>query len=164
LNIIPDWRVLIVQAGGFLLLLVVFKLFLFKPIMSVLDARRGEIEGGYKDAEARVQTAEELRAQYEQRLASVEEEIRGKITEAIKDGQRMREEILADSREKADGILTKAQEEIHREQEKAMVELKTTVADLAIGAAGKLIEEKLDPAKHRELVGRFIDNLDEVAK
>ena len=164
MSIIPDWRVLIVQAGGFLLLLVVFKLFLFKPIMSVLDARRGEIEGGYKDAEAHRQEAEELRAQYEQRLASVEEEIRGKITEAIKDGQRMREEILADSRAKADGILTKAQEEIHREQEKAMVQLKTTVADLAISAAGKLIEEKLDPAKHRQLVTRFIDNLDEVAK
>ena len=164
MSIIPDWRVLIVQAGGFLLLLVVFKLFLFKPIMSVLDARRGEIENGYKDAEARQQAAEELRAQYEQRLASVEEEIRGKITEAIKDGQRMREEILADSRAKADGILTKAQEEIHREQEKAMVQLKTTVADLAISAAGKLIEEKLDPAKHRQLVTRFIDNLDEVAK
>ena len=164
MSIIPDWRVLIVQAGGFLLLLVVFKFFLFKPIMSVLDARRGDIESGYKDAEAHRQEAEELRAQYEQRLASVEEEIRGKITEAIKDGQRMREEILADSRAKADGILTKAQEEIHREQEKAMVQLKTTVADLAISAAGKLIEEKLDPVKHRQLVTRFIDNLDEVAK
>jgi F-type H+-transporting ATPase subunit b len=156
--------VLIVQAGGFLLLLVVFKLFLFKPIMSVLDARRAEVDGRYSEAESQVQTAEELRAQYEQRLASVEEEIRGKITEAIKDGQRMREEILADSRTKADSILTKAQEEIRREQEKAMVQLKTTVADLAISAAGKLIEEKLDPAKHRQLVTRFIDNLDEVAK
>ena len=164
MSIIPDWRVLIVQAGGFVLLLVVFKLFLFKPIMAVLDARRGDIESGYKDAEAHQQQAEELRAQYDQRLAAVEEEIRGKITEAVKDGQRMREEILADSREKAEGILTKAQDEIRREQEKAMVELKITVADLAIGAAGKLIEEKLDPAKHRELVTRFIDNLDEVAK
>lgn len=164
MNIIPDWRVLIVQGGGFILLLIIFKIFLFKPIFGILDARRQEIEGRYNDAEAERKTADDLKAQYEQRLLAVEEEIRGKITEAIKEGQAMREEILSESRSRADAILTKAQEEIQRERNTAMQELKTTVANLAVDAAGKLIEANLTTDKQRKLVDGFIDDLDEVSR
>jgi len=159
MNIIPDPRVLIVQAGGFLLLLIVFKLFLFKPIMGILDARRKEIESQYADAEAQREAAGELKAEYQQHLAGIEEEMRVKIADALKEGQAMRDEIIADSRAKADGILAKAQGEIQRGKEQALLELKTKVADLAIGAAGKLIEENLDQEKHRQLVDRFVDDL-----
>lgn len=159
MNIIPDPRVLIVQAGGFLLLLIVFKLFLFKPIMGILDARRREIEGQFSEAEAQREAANELKAQYQQHLAGIEEEMRVKIADALKEGQAMRDEIIADSRAKADGILAKAQGEIQREKEQAMLELKTRVADLAIGASSKLIEENLDQEKHRKLVDRFVDEL-----
>lgn len=154
---------LIVQAGGFLLVLLIFKLFLFKPIMALLDARRGEIEGQYSNAEAQRRLAEELKAEYERHLAQVDEEMRAKITEAVKEGQTMREEIIADSRSQADRILTKAQEEITREKDAAIAELKTKVADLAIGAAGKLIDESLDTPKHKQLVSKFIDDLEGVS-
>ena len=164
MNIIPDWRVLIVQGGGFLLLLWVFKAFLFKPIMAVLETRQKEIENQYSEAEVQRMAAEELKAQYEKHLASIEEEKRVKITEAVKEGQAMREEIINDSRDQADRILTKAQEEIEREKEIAIVELKVKVADLAVGAAGKLIDEELDTPKHRELIGKYIDDLESVSK
>ena len=71
----------------------------------------------------------------------------------------MREEIISDSRVQAEGILAKAREEIRRERDKAIVELKTKVADLAIEAAGKLIESNLDQDKHRILVGKVIDEM-----
>ena len=164
MNIIPDPRVLIVQAGGFLLVLLVFKMFLFKPIMQMLDARRNEVEGHYADAESQRRMAEEMKAEYERHLAKVAEEMRAKITEAVKEGQTMREEIIADSRSQAERILTKAQEEISREKDTAMAELKAKVADLAIGAASKLIDESLDTPKHKQLVGKFIDDLEGVSR
>ena len=164
MNIIPDWRTLVVQVGGFMLVLIVFKLYLFKPVLDLLDGRRNEIEGRYEDAESNRRDAEGLKSEYEQHLAGVEDEMRARITEAVKEGQAMREEILADSRAQAERILTKAQEEIRRERESAVVELKTTVADLAVDAAAKLIGEKLDHARHRKLIGKFIGGLDEVSK
>ncbi len=164
MNIIPDPRTLVVQLGGFILVLLVFKFFLFKPILDLLDARRNEIESQYEDAEAKRKTAEELKTEYEKHLAGIEDEMRARIAEAVKQGQTTREEIIADSRAQADRILAKAQEEIVREKESAMAELRATVADLAVDAAGKLIAEDLNDKKHRELVGRFIDGLDEVRK
>ncbi|MCE5198458.1 MAG: F0F1 ATP synthase subunit B [Armatimonadota bacterium] len=164
MQIIPDPKVLLVQAIGFLLVLLVFKFFLFKPIMDILDARRAEIDNQYDTAESQRSLAEDLKAQYEKHLAEIDDEMRAKIAEAVKEGQSMREEIITDSREQADRILTRAQDEIQREKEKALVDLRSTVASLTIGAAGKLINENLDDAKHRELIGKYIDDLDEVTK
>ncbi|MEN6356337.1 MAG: F0F1 ATP synthase subunit B [Armatimonadota bacterium] len=162
MQIIPDPKVLIVQALGFLLVLGVFKYFLFQPILSILETRRREISSEYDAAESQRASADELKAQYERHLAAIAEETRAKIAEAVKEGQSMREEILADSRTQAERILTRAQEEISRESEKAMVELKTKVTDLTVEAAGKLIGESMDDDKHRKMVSSFIDGLDEV--
>jgi len=163
-EIIPDPKVLLVQAFGFLLVLVVLAKFLFKPIMDILDARRAEIDNRYASAEAQRKTAEELKADYEKRLAAIDEEMRAKITDAIKQGQAMRDEIITQGRAGADQILTKAQQEITREKDIALAELKSKIADFTVMAAGKLIEEDLDDPKHRKLVDQFINELDEVAK
>lgn len=164
MNIIPDWKLLLVQAAGFILLLLVFKVFLFRPVLGVLEARRSEVEGQYQSAEDRRQEAEELKAQYERHLASIEEETRAKIADALKEGQSMRDEIIADSRAKAEQILTRAQEQIEREREAAFTDLRTRIADLTVAAAGKIIGEELDAQRHRALVNAFIDDLDGVTQ
>lgn len=162
MQIIPEPKILIVQALGFLLVLGVFKYFLFQPILSILETRRKEIASEYENAEVQRLTAEELKADYERHLAQIAEETRTKIAEAVKEGQSMREEILADSRTQAEKILSRAQDEIARESEKAMAELKNKVADLTVEAAGKIIGESMDDQKHRQMVASFIDGLDEV--
>ena len=164
MDIIPKGPVLIVQIGGFLLMLLIFKRFLFKPIQGILDARRREIDSQFENAEDDRKAAAELKVQYEQHLANVDAEMRAKITEAAKEGQTLREEIVAESRKQAEQVLARAQDEIGREKDKAVLEINTRVADLAIGAAGKLIEESLDSAKHRQLVDRFIDDLEGAPK
>ncbi len=160
LNIDP--KVIIIQTGGFILLLLVFARFLFRPVRDILDARRNQIEDQYQDAEQKRAQAESLRAEYQGHLERIDEEARTKIAEALKEGQAMREEIISDSRAKGEQILTRAQEEIQRERDLAMAELRTKVADLTVAAAGKLIDEHLDDKKHRDLVSRFIDDIEGV--
>lgn len=163
-SVIPDWRALVTQAIGFLLVVIVFRRFLWGPIQDIIDARRGEVEGAYSAAEEDRKKAAELKAEYEKHMAEVETEARAKITEAAKEGQALREDIIAEARQKADQILERAEEEIGREKDKAVLEIKTRVADLAVGAAGKLIEERMDDDKHRQLVGKFIEELDGTSK
>ena len=52
----------------------------------MLDARRNDVESQYANAEAQKLAADELKAQYEKSIAGIEEEMRAKITEAVKDG------------------------------------------------------------------------------
>jgi F-type H+-transporting ATPase subunit b len=105
-----------------------------------------------------------LKAEYEKHLVNIDAEMRAKITEAAKEGQTLREEIVAEAREKSEQVLARAEEQIGREKDKAILEIKTRVADLAVGAASKLIEERLDDEKHRQLVDRYIDDLEGVTK
>lgn len=158
LDIKPE--LLAIQAGGFVLLLVVLRLFLFKPILGILDARKKEVTDTYDAAEDARKTAEQNKQEYEKRLADVAEEIRAIKAEQVKDAQRIKEEIISESRAQAEGILTKAKEEIGREKDAAMVELRKTAVDLAIGAAGKLIRQNLDEPRQRQLVSQAIDDLD----
>lgn len=163
-NVIPDWRVLVTQGLGFLLVLLVFRLYLWGPILGIIQARREEVESQYTIAEEERKAAAELKTQYEKHLAEIESETRAKIAEAAKEGQALREEIVAESRKQAEQVLARAQDEIGREKDKAVLEIKTRVADLAVNAAGKLIDERLDEAKHRQLVDKFIDELEGAPK
>lgn len=164
MTVIPEWHTLVTQLIGFLLVLLVFWRFLWGPILGIIDARRDEVEGHYSAAEENRKAAAELKADYEKHLANAEAEMRAKITEAAKEGQALREEIVAESRKQAEQVLARAQDEIGREKDKAVLEIKTRVADLAVSAAGKLIEESLDSAKHRQLVDKFIDDLEGAPK
>jgi F-type H+-transporting ATPase subunit b len=53
-------------------------------------------------------------------------------------------------------MIDQAKEEIGREKQKALVELRAEVADLAIGAAGKILAANLDTPRQRALVDAMI--------
>ena len=56
------------------------------------------------------------------------------------------------------------QEEIQREKEKSLQELKQTVADLSVQIAGKVIEQQVDPATHRRLIDGLLADLSKLRK
>jgi F-type H+-transporting ATPase subunit b len=161
---LPEWKVIVLQAGGFVVVLLILWKFLFKAAGDVFASRQRDVETYYSAAEDDRKAAAELKAEYEKHLVNIDAEMRAKITEAAKEGQTLREEIVAEAREKSEQVLARAEEQIGREKDKAILEIKTRVADLAVGAASKLIEERLDDEKHRQLVDRYIDDLEGVTK
>lgn len=163
-DIIPDPKVLILQFGAFIIVLLVLRTFMFKPLMHIIQSRQEEIASQYENAEKTQKEANELKTQYNERLASVDDEIREKIAAAVKEGHSMKEQIIEESRKHADEIIMRAQEEIKRETENAMENLKNTIADLAVSAAEKVISAELDNEKHKKLIDDFITNVDEVKK
>ncbi len=164
MDIFPQWQTLLTQILGFTLVVLVFWKFLWGPVLGIIDARGEEVENSYSAAEKDRNDAAGLKADYEKRLAGIEAEAREKITSAAKEGMQLREEIIAEARGRAEQTLERAQEEIEREKDKAVFEIKEQVAELAIGAAQKLIDERLDDDKHKQLVDRFIDEIEGVAK
>ena len=68
----------------------------------------------------------------------------------------MKEEIIGSAHQDAERLAAHAKEEVIREKQRAMVELRTQVADLAVTAAGKILGRSVDDRAHRELVSDFI--------
>ena len=150
----------ILQIVAFLILVWVLKKWLFGPIGGILEARQNDIQGTMDQIQRDRQAMEASRQEYEARLATIEAEARDRIQNAIKEAQGMKEEIVGSAHTEADRLVTHAREEIVREKQQALTELRTVVADLAVNAAGKILRRSVDDRAHRDLVSEFINQVE----
>jgi F-type H+-transporting ATPase subunit b len=147
---------LLFQVINFLLLLYLLNRFLFKPVLKLLDEREARIKKGLEDAEAAAHDRELARAEREAALEEARKEAQAMVARANKIAEDSRAEILADAKAQADKATSRAREEITAEKEKAMAELRSTVADLALQAAGQLVRSEMDTPTQRRLVEDFL--------
>lgn len=147
------------QAAGFLALFFFLRQFAFRPVLSILDTREEEIRTRYADAEKAHSTAEQLRRDYETRIAQIEAEARDRIQDGIREGQAMRAELLAQAQQERERILQQGHREIAEEREKMIYLVRDQVANMAVEAAGRVISRSLDEATHRALIHEFLEDL-----
>lgn len=157
------WSILISLANLVIIFLLLKKL-LFKPVKKTLAARQAQVDKIYDDAAAAKQTAEADRAEYEQKLADVKSEAEEILTDARERADRMSEEIIGDAKDKAQAKLERAEEEIAQEKKKAMTELKDDVSALSVDIAEKLLGREIDEKDHAELIDKFISEVDDNGK
>jgi F-type H+-transporting ATPase subunit b len=140
-----DFAQVLTNIVGFLLVVWVLKKYAWGPILDLLDARR-----------------EKIRGEFAAKLGDIKTIEREKVQEAVKRGESIADGIVGEARRNADGLREKAQFDISVEAEKAQLALRDTVVSMAIGAAEKVIHERLDDEKHRHLIRDYIDKLGEL--
>ncbi|OGW86443.1 MAG: ATP synthase F0 subunit B [Omnitrophica bacterium RIFCSPHIGHO2_02_FULL_46_11] len=153
---------ILTQAGAFILLVWVLKRMAWKPLLKLLDERREKIRASFEEIEKAKKGVEELKYQYDQAHARIEEEARKKLQQAIDEGKQIARQLQEDSRREARNILQKAKEDITLEVDKAKVTLRNEIADLTLAATERLLHEKLDVTKDKEIVLDFIEDLEKL--
>ena len=156
-----DFQQIITQAAGFLVLLVLLKLFFWRPMLSLLDERKERIASQLKDIENAKSDLSGLKADYEKRLNVIEETARLKVNEAILEGQRITQEIKDQAHQEAQRIIKDAREYINEEFSKAKEDLKNRTAALAVEAASRIIEAQITEKDSRRIVQDFLDKVKE---
>lgn len=156
----PNITNLLTTAVGFILFVWVLAKFAWGPILNLLDARRQKIEGDYAAAEKNLADAEQLKGEFESKLADIKSIERERVQEAVKRGEGIADGIVHKARSEAESAVAKAEQDIEIEAHKAQLELRDSVVAMAIGAAEKVIGTKLDDAMHRKLITEYIDELD----
>ncbi len=157
--VIPKIPQLITQVIGFLIFVWILRKYAWGPILDMLDERRGKIDGDYKAAEKNLAESEDLRGEFELKLTDIKVIEREKVQEAVKRGEEMADGIVGKARVQADDSRAKAEQDIELETQKAQLGLRDSVVNLAIGAAEKVIGERMDNDLHRKLIQEYIDNL-----
>ena len=135
-----------------LILTLILKRFLFKPVQKTLADRQGQVDRIYREAE-------EDKAFYSEKLAGAVEEAEGIVRSASQRADRQSDEILAEANRRASDTVKRAEEEIEQARKKAMDELKNEVAELSVEIAENVVGRELNGEDHRELIDSFIDNL-----
>lgn len=145
----------------FLVVLFVLKKFAWPHLLTALDEREKRISDAIATAEQARQEAEEVLREHRQKLAAADEEARKIVTEAREAGANVRQTIVSQAREEAERLLDQARTNIESEKRAAIAELRRETANLAVQAAGALIDANLDDEKNRGLVDDFIARIPE---
>jgi len=144
---------------SFLLLLFILGKFAWKPMLNALNEREEKIRGALEEADRARTEAAEMIKQNEKNLARAEEEYRKLIGEGKALAEKLKEEMLSKARQQAQQTLTQAAEEIQRSVETAKQQLREEMADLAVKAAEKILEESLDGQKQKKIADSVIRQL-----
>ncbi|HWR38014.1 MAG TPA: F0F1 ATP synthase subunit B [Patescibacteria group bacterium] len=152
---------LIAQIINFLILVAILTKFAYKPLMKALADRQARIAEDLTAAEEEKKAAEQLKREYLDQLAQARVHAQEIVEKATKLAEQAREDILRESREENARLLKAAQEEIAREHEQAIKELKAEVVNIAMMAATKIVAHNLDEQANAALVHDFIEKLGE---
>ena len=142
-----------------LILYLVLKKILFKPIKNMIDSRQQEIDGMYSDAEQSKADAEAMRAEYEEKISHASEESEQILRGAVRRAQLREEEILREANAKAARTLERAEEQIELERVRALNEVKNEVSGMAVDIASAIIERDIKKEEHEQLIDEFIDSI-----
>jgi F-type H+-transporting ATPase subunit b len=143
----------------FVVLVIVLSKYAWKPLLRSLQDREDKIRQALELADKARAEAAELIQQNEKNLARAEEEYQRIIREGKTFAEKLKDEVVAKAHQQAQREMQQAKEEIQRDVESAKQQLRTEVADLAVQAAGKILDETLDPQKHRKIVDKFLSQL-----
>ena len=147
---------LISQMVNFVLLLVLLRIFLYRPIVNMLDRRREKIRADLDEADKARSQAEAAKQEYEKQLEQAREERRSIVAQANEQAEKMREEILEKARVEAQQLVAKTEEETEALRRQTLIGAQDEIVDLAVAAAGKVVGESLDEKAHRRLIQEFI--------
>ena len=139
-----------------LVLFLLLKHFLFKPITEMMESRTAEIENNLKDAEDQKQKASELTAQYEEKLQGAHAEAAQIVSEARQRGQREYDAILKTAGQDAQKEQERARADMEREREEMLRGVQENVTELVLLTASKLSQKELDEESDRKLVDSFL--------
>ena len=143
----------------FVVLLVVLKKVAWKPILAALDQREAAIKESLEKAEKAREEAQKVLDENKSNIAHAEENSKKIIDQSRAYAEKLKEQIIRESKEQAKKIVADATEEIERKKEAAFNDLKTQVAEIVISAAEKILKESLNKESNKKIVDKYISDI-----
>lgn len=145
----------------FFLLLLLLRKFAWGPIINALDERDRTIKSSLEKAEEARNESKKIATEQKSILAESRAEASKIVAEAKKAAEEYRRKTEQGAMDEKSKIVDSAKEEITAMKNDAISQLRKTTVDLAIGAAEKLLEEKIDDEQSKKIVDNYIKSLED---
>ena len=155
--IMPDLNETIPMLIAFIILVIILAKFGWPMFEGMLEKRERTIaEALQKSEEARIE-AERTLEEYKTQLADAKSQSAQIIADAKETGEAVRADITKQAQEEAASMIEKAKAAIEAEKQAAMNELRTSVADLSVDVASRLVANDLNDDEHRKIIERYLN-------
>jgi len=152
-----EWPLLIAQIVNFGILIILLRMFLYQPVLKMLNARKERIAQSMKDAErvsAAAREAEQEKAKVLEQARREAQEIRAQAT---RDAEKIAQDVRSRADQEATDIRMKAQADAAKQADLALADANKQIADLAIMATEKLLGRELaNKAEQQRFVADFL--------
>jgi F-type H+-transporting ATPase subunit b len=132
----------------------------FPRITAALDRRQQAIEESIDHAEETRHQADELLAEYRERLKEARGQADGIVDRARKAAEVHEREAEEEARAKREQLMEQTRRDIEAETRRAIQEIRHEVADLTVMATEKVTRKTLDDDDQRRLVEDALSELD----
>ena len=152
------WHI-VISLCNLVLLYLILKKFLYKPVRKALAERQSAVDKQYLAAKEAEDSARENMEKWNEKIATAENESEKIIKQASADAEKRKHELIDEAKRQADGIVRQAKEDAELEKKKAADEIKTEIVDVSMLISEKMIGRELKEEDHRELIDSFIENI-----
>jgi F-type H+-transporting ATPase subunit b len=150
---------LLLQIFNFLILFVVLRAWVYKPILGLLDKRRQNIAQGLEDA----RVAAEARANAEKEAAKIIADAQAEASKVVREANERAQGVAKEVKAEAEAEAAKAREaalaEAEGERNRILGDMRGQVAALSIAATQKLVGEALDEKRQHVLLDEFFSGV-----
>lgn len=137
-----NWKLLLVQAFNFGLLLAALWYFLYTPVLKMIDDRRMKIAEGVQNAEAAARRLAEAKTEGDGIVGAASREAEGIVAAARTRAEGKADEIVKSAESRAAASLKDAAARAEEAKRQALKESEREIARAAMLAAEKILREK----------------------
>lgn len=152
------WQILI-SLINLVIMYLIIKKFLFKPVNNMLAKRQEELDSKYNAARDAQSKADKNEALWNEKIKSAKEEADDIIHKAADTAKWREEKIISEAKDKADGIIKRAEAEAELELKKAEAGIKSEIVDISSVLAEKLLAREINIDDHKNMVDSFIEKI-----
>jgi len=157
-----DWTLNVATLVVFSVFAFVLAKFAWGPILKMVEEREKGIKDAVEGAENANVEAKALLEKHKELIRDATREREEILKKALKEAEALKAELGAKAKAESDQIVARAREQVVREKDKAIQDLRSSVVDLAMEAAAKIVKSSLTPETQKKLVNDFISSMPRV--
>jgi len=151
-----NWNGLIWQAINFIVLLLLLRQFLFKPVVGMLDARAQRVRESMEQADQARRAAEQAESDRQALLAETRREAEAIRSRADEQAKRILADAETRAKERQQQIEQQAETSARQIEERVMAQVRAQLADLVVTGVDRVTRGALDANTQRGLVQQFL--------
>lgn len=140
----------------FIVIWIVLAKLAWPSILGMMEKRQQKIQDDLDAAEHSKEAAAKEREEYEALIADARRQADDIIAQAKREAEEQRSQVMAKAQQDAAATIAKSRDAVNSERRKAMIELSSSVVDLSVEIASKIIGNDLSEEDQRRLAEKYL--------
>ncbi len=149
---------LIINIINIVILFLVTKKLLYKPVKKFLDTRKEKIASQFEEVKLREKEAADAKEEYCELIGNAQVLYERTVNEAKAEARKSAEKIVSEANQQAKKIVDDAKLSAAEEHQKMIENARSDIAEVALQISNKIIQREVTDADNRRIIDSFFAN------